>query len=150
MLTKAKPELKSTTMRNIPFFNYPALYLREREEYLRVIDDVCSRGAYILQKDVSEFEDRICSLIDVKHAVGVANGTDGLIIALRALGIEEGDEVLVPSHTYVASAASIHLTGGVPVLTECGPDHMMDFDHARTLVTDRTKFIMPVQVNFRT
>ena len=138
------------TVRSVPFFDYPALYSRDRDGFLAVFDDVCSRGAYILQRDVDEFEQRICDLIGVKHAVSVANGTDGLIIALRSVGIKPGDEVILPAHTYVATAAAVHLTGGKPILVECGADHMMDFAAAERAVTGKTRFLMPVHINGRT
>lgn len=135
---------------SIPFFNYKALYNRQREDFMKVFDDVCSRGAYILQRDVTDFEKNICEFIGVKHAVAVANGTDGLIIALKAAGIKPGDEVILPAHTYVATAASVHLTGGKPVLVECGPDHMVDPKAMEKAITSKTRFLMPVQVNGRT
>jgi dTDP-4-amino-4,6-dideoxygalactose transaminase len=108
------------------------------------------RGAFILQSDLVEFETRVASFTSAKYALGVANGTDALIIALRAAGVGPGDEVIVPSHTYVASAASIHFAGATPVLVECGTDHMMDPQSAADAVTSRTKAIMPVQLNGRT
>ena len=82
--------------------------------------------------------------------LGVANGTDAIWIGLRAVGIGPGDEVIVPSHTYIASVASIHLVGATPVLADCGADHMLDSASVRKLVTKRTKAIMPVQLNGRT
>jgi len=97
-----------------------------------------------------EFETAIANFTGAKHALGVANGTDALIIALRAAGIGPGDEVIVPSHTYVASAASIHFAGAVPVLVECGADHMVDPAAVEAAVTPRTAAIMPVQLNGRT
>jgi len=136
--------------RTIPFFNYPALFQTQEKELLAVITDVCRRGAYILQKDLRDFEANLASFLNVKHAFGVANGTDALIIALRAAGVEPGDEVIVPSHTYIASAASIHFAGAKPVLVECAPDHMIDPKSAARAVTKRTKAIMPVQLNGRT
>lgn len=112
--------------------------------------EVMERGAFILQSDLVEFEAALASFTGAKHAFGVANGTDGLIIALRAAGIGGGDEVIVPSHTYVASAASIHFAGATPVLVECGPDHMIDAAAVGDAVTSRTAAIMPVQLNGRT
>jgi len=57
---------------------------------------------------------------------GVADGTNALILALRAAGIGPGDQVILPSHTYIATAAAVHYAGAEPVLAECGPDHMLD------------------------
>ena len=111
------------TARQIPFFRYPHLFQQQRDEILRAVTEVMERGAFILQQDLQEFEAGLRMFLGVQHAWGVANGTDGLLIALRAAGIAPGDEVIVPSHTYVASAASIHFVGATPVLVECGADH---------------------------
>src|SRR5215210_7024890 len=105
-----------SALTQVPFFRYSHLFSQYRAETLAAMVDVMERGAFILQKDCADFERRIERFINIKHAVGVANGTDGLIIALRAAGVQQGDEVIVPSHTYVASAASIHFVGAMPVL----------------------------------
>jgi len=136
--------------RQVPFFNYRALFESQEAELTAAVVDVMRRGAYILQSDLAEFEANLRKLLGVKYAFGVADGTNALIIALRAAGIGPGDEVIVPSHTYVASAASIHFVGATPVLVECRDDHLIDHDSARKAVTRRTKAIMPVQLNGRT
>jgi len=136
--------------RQIPFFNYPALFAAQEQELTRVVLDVLRRGAYILQKDLAEFEATLRSFLDVKHAFGVADGTNALQLGLLAHGIGPGDEVIVPAHTYIASAASIHFVGARPVLCECGPDHMIDAGSAESAITSRTRAIMPVQLNGRT
>ena len=142
--------LSSAPPSQIPFFRYPHLFNQQREELLDAITAVMNRGAYILQQDLQAFETELAGRLGVAHAFGVANGTDGLIIALRAVGITAGDEVIVPSHTYVASAASIHFAGAAPVLVECGPDHLIDPAAVEAAVTSRTRAIMPVQLNGRT
>jgi dTDP-4-amino-4,6-dideoxygalactose transaminase len=139
----------STSM-TIPFFRYPHVFAQQREEILAAMIAVMERGAFILQSDLLEFEAALAGFVGVNHAVGVANGTDGLIIALRAVGIREGDEVIVPSHTYVASAASIHFVGASPVLVDCREDHLVDPQAVAAAVTSRTAAIMPVQLNGRT
>lgn len=137
-------------IRNIPFFNYPDLYRKQETELDEVIRSVLRRGAYILQQDLVDFEASLREFLDVEHVFGVADGTNALMLILRAAGIGPGDEVIVPSHTYVASVASIHYVGATPVLVECGPDHMIDVDSARQAVSESTKAIMPVQLNGRT
>lgn len=117
---------------------------------MEVMGDVCRRGAYILQKDCREFEESIARFLNVRHVFGVANGTDAIIIGLKAVGIGPGDEVILPSHTYIATAAAVHMVGATPVLAELGPDHMLDAADAERRVTSRTKAIMPVQLNGRT
>ncbi|HRH81886.1 MAG TPA: DegT/DnrJ/EryC1/StrS family aminotransferase [Thiobacillaceae bacterium] len=136
--------------RTIPFFNYPALFADREAELSQVILDVCRRGAYILQKDLSQFEQNLARFMGVKHAFGVANGTDAIWLGLMAVGVGHGDEVIIPSHTYIATAAAVHFVGATPVLAEIGPDHMLDPASVERLVTPRTKAIMPVQVNGRT
>jgi len=141
---------RSVETRSIPFFNYQALFAEHEQEYLAIIRDVLARGAYIMQKDLTEFEQALAQYCGVKYAFGVADGTNALIIALLLAGVGRGDEVIVPSHTFVATAAAVHHAGGTPVLCDCGPDHMMDVVSARRVVTKRTKAIMPVQLNGRT
>jgi dTDP-4-amino-4,6-dideoxygalactose transaminase len=140
----------SLTGMQIPFFRYPHLFRQQRAEILQAVTDVMERGAFILQSDLQELEAGLQRFLGVKHAWGVANGTDGLIIALRATGVGPGDEVIVPSHTYVASVASIHFAGATPVLVECGDDHLIDPAAVEAAVTPRTRAIMPVQLNGRT
>lgn len=137
-------------MRNIPFFPYSQLFSAQESELTSVMIDVCRRGAYILQKDCREFEASLAQFMGVKHAFGLANGTDAIIIGLKAVGIGAGDEVILPSHTYIATAAAVHMVGATPVLAECGADHMLDAADVAKRITPRTKAIMPVQVNGRT
>ena len=134
----------------IPFFNYPALFKMQDKEIMACLHDVLSRGAYILQKDLSQFEENIKKFLDVKHVFGVADGTNALILALRAAGIGQGDEVILSSHTYIATAASVHFVGAMPVLVECGQAHMIDPESVKQAITDKTKAIMPTQLNGRT
>ena len=137
-------------MKTIPFFPYSDLFKSDEAALTEVMVDVCRRGAYILQKDCREFEATLASYMGVKHAFAVANGTDAIIIGLKAAGIGPGDEVILPSHTYIASAAAVHMVGATPVLAECGPDHMLDAADVEGRVTKRTRAIMPVQLNGRT
>jgi len=133
-----------------PFFNYPALFKRDEDEIMTLIRDVLSRGAFILQKDLEEFEGNLKKFLNVKFAFGVADGTNALILALRAAGVGPGHEVIVCSHTYVATAASVHFVGATPVLVECAADHMIDPKAVEQAVTRRTRAIMPTQLNGRT
>lgn len=135
--------------KNIPFFNYPQLFKLHESELMEKFKDVCTRGAYILQKDLIEFEDQLKNYLNVKHAFGVADGTNALIIGLMAMGIKANDEVIVPSHTYIASAASIALLGAVPVLADITSDHLICPESVQSLISDKTKAIMPVHVNGR-
>ena len=136
--------------KNIPFFNYPKLFSQNKINYEKAFQSVVSRGAYILQKDLFEFEEKIKEFLNVKHAFGVADGTNALILGLQGLGIKENDEVIVPSHTFIASAASISLVGATPILADMCPDHMLDSKSVEKKITRKTKAIMAVQINGRT
>lgn len=141
--------LKSVT-KSVPFFDYPELYASQREELMRIFDDIGRRGAFILQKDVRDFEENLERYLGVKHAIGVANCTDGLIICLKAAGLNRGDEVIISSHTFIATAAAIFNAGGIPVPVDCGADHLIDPKAVERAITPKTKFIMPTQLNGRT
>lgn len=136
--------------RKVPFFNYQQLYKNHKDEFLRVLDDVLGRGAYILQNDLKEFENNLSEYTGAKHAIGVANGTDALEMIYQLSGLKVGDEVIYPSHTFVASPASVHHIGAIPVPVDCGPDHMLDAKSIEKAITPKTKAIMPVQLNGRT
>jgi dTDP-4-amino-4,6-dideoxygalactose transaminase len=135
--------------RRVPFFDYPRLFTSQELEMMEVIRGVLSRGAYILQSDLSDFETALTELVGCRHAIGVANATDGLQLALLACGIAHGDEVILPSHTFVATAAAVWACGGVPVVVDAGVDHMIDPATIEAAITDKTRFIMPVQLNGR-
>jgi dTDP-4-amino-4,6-dideoxygalactose transaminase len=136
-------------MRIVPFFNYPSLFKSREDDFIRIFREIGSRGAYILQKDLAEFEQNLAKFTGNKYAVGVANGTDAIWLALMAAGIGKGDEVIFPSHTYIATAASIHFVGATPIPADCRRDHMIDPDSVRKLITSKTKAILPTQVNGR-
>lgn len=136
--------------KRIPFFNYKFFYENYRDEILAITDDILKRGAFILQQDTRDFEQHIADYLGVKYALSVANCTDGLEIALKATGITSGDEVIFPSHTFVATASAIHSNGAVPVPVECKKDHLIDPQAIEMAITDNTKAIIPVQLNGRT
>jgi dTDP-4-amino-4,6-dideoxygalactose transaminase len=136
--------------RSIPFFNYKGAFTAREDEYVAIFRDIIHRGAFIQQRDLVQFEKNLADYLGVKHAIGVGNATDGLVMAWRAAGLRAGDEVIFPSHTMVASPASVAHAGGVPVPVDCGRDHLIDPDSIEAAITKRTKAIMPVQLNGRT
>ena len=139
-----------TAVRSIPFFDYRAQFLEEEAELTALFRDCGRRGAFILQEDLTKFETRLARFLNARAAVGVANATDGLMLALRAAGIGPGDEVIFSSHTMVATASAIHFAGAVPVPVDCGPDHLIDAEAAAAAVTARTRAVVPAQLNGRT
>ncbi len=136
-------------MRNVPFFNYPFVFKSREDDFVRIFKEVCSRGAYILQKDLVEFESNLAKFAGTKYGLGVANGTDAIWLALMAAGVGKGEEVIFASHTYIATAASIHFVGATPVPADCGKDHMIDPESVKKLITKKTKAILPTQLNGR-
>jgi len=103
-----------------------------------------------MQKDLVDFERNLAAYTGAKYAVGVANATDGLQMAFQAGGLKPGEEVIICSHTMVATAAAVHYAGGVPVPVETGPDHLIDVASIKTAITPRTRAICPTQLNGRT
>jgi len=136
--------------RKVPFFDYPDIYVSQKKELLSVINDVGHRGAFIMQEDLAKFEKNLATYTGAKYAVGVANATDGLQMALMAGGIQPGDEVIFCSHTMIATASAIYFAGATPVPIEAGWDHLMDPDAIEAAITMGTKAILPTQLNGRT
>ncbi len=134
----------------VPFFEYPRLFKDNREDFIKIIEDVGNRGAYILQKDVSDFEESLSNYVGTKHAIGVGNATDALEIAWNAIGLNPGDEVIISSHTMLATASAIVTAGGIPVPVDIGPDNLIDPNAIESAITSRTVGISPTQLNGRT
>lgn len=137
-------------IKKVPFFDYPRLFLDEREDLLRIINDIGNRGAYILQKDLVEFENKLASYTQSKFAVGVGNATDGLELAWLAIGLKEGDEVIISSHTMIATASAIITAGGTPIPVEIGEDGLIDPEAIQNAISKNTVGISPTQLNGRT
>jgi dTDP-3-amino-3,4,6-trideoxy-alpha-D-glucose transaminase len=125
-----------------------AAQLREvREEVNRRIVAVLDSGRFILGPEVEEFERELAAYLGVRHVVGVANGTDAITIALRGLGVGPGDDVIVPSFTFYASAEAIPHTGARPVFCDVDPDTFcVTAETAERALTPATKAVVPVHL----
>ena len=134
-------------MREIPFFDYPAIYKRYESDFDRIFKDVCSRGAFILQDDLTKFEQNLATFLGVGTATGVADGTNAIILGLKACGIGSGDEVIIASHTYIATAAAVKIVGAEPIFADIGEDFLFCPKSAEKLITKKTKALMPTQLN---
>ena len=137
-------------IKKIPFFRYPDFFTSQEEEFLNATSNVGRRGAFIMQSDLSNFERCIADYCRVKYAVGVANATDGLQMGFMAGGIRAGSEVIICSHTMVATASAIHFSGCVPVPIDAGSDHLIDTSKIEHAITPKTSAICPTQLNGRT
>ncbi|WP_108668483.1 DegT/DnrJ/EryC1/StrS family aminotransferase [Euzebya rosea] len=133
----------------VTYFPYSEHYKVDRASYQRAIEGVLESGGFILQKALTDFEVAFSDYLEVPSVVGVNNCTDALEIALELLSLPAGGEVLVPSHTFVATAEAIHWAGLKPILVDCGEDHLIDLEHAESLITSRTVALVPVHLNGR-
>ena len=133
----------------VPFFEYPRLWSDDREEFLSIIDNVSSSGGFILQKAVSDFESELANYAGSNYAVGVGNATDGMEIFLEAIGINPGDEIIISSHTMLATASAIKVAGGVPIPVDIGEDNLISIQAIQDAITPNTVGIMPTQLNGR-
>lgn len=132
---------------NIPLIDLRAQYNSISKELDKATIDVLSSAAYIMGKNVTEFEKEFANYIGTKHAISVGNGTDALVIALKALGIGEGDEVITSTFTYFASAECISAVGATPVFVDVEKDTFnIDPDKIEEKITERTKAIIPVHI----
>jgi dTDP-4-amino-4,6-dideoxygalactose transaminase len=111
------------------------------------IAEVVDRGAFILGPEVAGFEEEFAAYLGARHAVGVANGTDAITLALRAMGVGPGDDVVVPSFTFYASAEAIPPTGARPVFCDVDPQTAcVTADSVRAALTPRTKAVIAVHL----
>lgn len=133
----------------VPFFEYSRLWSDDREEFLSIIDNVSSSGGFILQKAVSDFELELANYAGSKFSVGVGNATDGMEIFLEAIGINSGDEIIISSHTMLATASAIKVAGGSPVPVDIGIDNLISIQGIEEAITANTVGIMPTQLNGR-
>jgi dTDP-4-amino-4,6-dideoxygalactose transaminase len=118
-----------------------------RAELKGAIDRVLESERYILAQEVSAFEREFAAYCGVEHAVGVANGTEAITIALRAMGIGPGDEVVVPSFTFYASVEAIPPTGATPVFCDIDPDtYCVTAETVRAALTPSTKAVLVVHM----
>ena len=131
----------------VPFLDLRAAYLELKTEIDAAVARVLDSGWYILGEEVEVFEAEWAAYCEAKQAVGVANGLDALHLALRALGVGPGDEVIVPSNTYIATWLAVSQCGAMPVPVE--PDERTyNIDPARieAAITEKTKVILPVHL----
>ncbi len=134
-------------MPTVPLVDVRAQYEPLREEIIRRIADVVDSGTFILGPNVQAFEREAADYLGVPETIGVANGTDALVLVLDALGIGPGDEVICPAFTFFATAESIVRRGATPVFADIDPHTLnLDPEDVAQRVTPRTKAIMPVHL----
>ena len=133
--------------RQVPFLDLDRQHAEMRAELLAAFERVTSASAFILGDEVERFEEEFATYCGVGHCVGIASGTAALTISLLAAGIGEGDEVIVPAHTFIASALGIVHAGAVPVLCDVEDGTgLIDVAAAEAATTDRTAAILAVHL----
>ena len=131
----------------IPLVDLRAQYRDIQSEVGEAINRVLERADFILGEELKLFEQDFADYCGTKFAVGCGSGTDALHLACRALGIGEGDEVIIPAFTFVATALGISLSGATPVLVDVGPETaLIDPDKVASAITSKTRAIMPVHL----
>ena len=131
----------------IPFLDLKRQYEQLKDEIEPIAVEVMRSGAYIGGKYVAEFETNMKNYLGAKHVIPCANGTDALMIALRACGVNPGDEVITSPFTFFASAEAIAAIGAVPVFVDVkDSDFNIDVSKIEAAITEKTKAIMPVHI----
>lgn len=129
------------------FIDLAAQQARIKPRLDAAIQGVLAHGRYVMGPEVAELERRLADYVGVPHCIGCANGTDALQIALMALDIGAGDEVIVPGFTFIASAESVVLAGARPVFVDIDPyTYLIDPEAVEAAITPRTRAIMPVSM----
>lgn len=122
-------------------------YLKIKPEIDKAIQEVIDGTSFIKGKDVSLFQDELAAYLNVKHVIGCANGTDALQIALMALGLKPGDEVITPDFTFIATVEVVALLGLIPILVDVDPNSFtIDPTSLEKAITPKTKAIIPVHL----
>lgn len=134
-------------MKKIAIWGYLDEYARERDSIMSAVEDVMQSGTLILGPKVREFEQEYAAYVGARHGIGCDNGTNAIMLALRALGIGEGDEVITVSNTAIPTVSAIVSCGATPVFVDIDPDtYLMDVTKVEAAITQRTKCIVPVHL----
>jgi dTDP-4-amino-4,6-dideoxygalactose transaminase len=134
-------------MNNIPFLNFAPMHTAIRAEMHAAFQTVYDSNWFVMGKHVESFEKQYAHFNQVAHCIGVSNGLDALHLALNALGVGEGDEVIVPSNTYIATLLAVSYVGATPVLVEPNINtYNINPSNIEKAITNKTKVIMPVHL----
>lgn len=132
---------------NVPFLDLAAQSAEIADEVLPVWQAQFASAGFIGGPEVAAFEREYADYIGVEHVIGVSNGTDALELAYRAVGVEAGDEVIMPANTFIATAEAVSRIGAVPVFVDVDDDQLLiDPDAVEAAITARTKVIAPVHL----
>ncbi len=131
----------------VPFLSFDYINSQMQTDITKAFIDVFNSNWYILGNAVKKFESDYAEFSKTKFCIGVSNGLDALFLSLKALGIQEGDEVIVPSNTYIATVLAVSYTGATPIFVEPNiHTYNIQATSIKALITPRTKAIMPVHL----
>ena len=131
----------------IPFVDLKKQYLSIKDEIDSAVNSVIMDSAFVGGKYVNSFENNFADYIGIKCCIGVGNGTDALYISLKALGIEEGDEVITAANSFIATSEAITMTGARAIFVDCNDKtYNMDINKIEGVVSGKTKAIIPVHL----
>jgi dTDP-4-amino-4,6-dideoxygalactose transaminase len=135
-------------MNSIPLVDLAAQHRAIASEVAHAWQEVVSETAFIGGRQVRAFEREFADFIGAGHCIGVANGTDAIEIALRALGVGKGHECILPANTFIATAEAVFRAGATPVLVDCADDggYLIDPDAVEAAVTSQTRAVIPVHL----
>lgn len=131
----------------IPFVDLQAQHAEVADEVADRFKEIIGRTSFVLGDEVSAFEQAFAEYCGARHAIGVANGTDALVLALRALGVGRGDEVITATNTFVATVEAIAHAGATPVLVDCDHEtYALDVEQLEKAYSERTSAVVPVHL----
>lgn len=131
----------------VPFVDPKRNYQMIKDEIDQAYFEVMTQGDLIMRGQLRSFEENLAKFVGTKYAVGLNSGYDALHLSLRAAGIGEGDEVIVPAHTFVASCSAIVNVGATPVLVDVGKDFNINCDEIEPAITSKTRGLMVVHLS---
>jgi dTDP-4-amino-4,6-dideoxygalactose transaminase len=131
---------------HVRFVNLGAQFDSLREPILGALERISSQGAYVLSEEVERFEQGFAQYCGVEYALGVANGTDALVLPMKALGIGAGDEVITAPNSFIATAGAIAQAGATPVFVDVADDFNIDVSLIEKAITPRTRAVIPVHL----
>jgi dTDP-4-amino-4,6-dideoxygalactose transaminase len=138
---------QDSAVQGVPLLDLARQHEPLRPQILAALERVCQSGAFVLGPDVTQLEQQMAGYCQVKHAIGCASGSDALLLALMALDITKGDEVILPSFTFFATASAVTRLGAKPVFADIDPQtYNINPEHVASLVTQATRAIIPVHL----
>ncbi len=136
-------------MTQVPFVDLTREFRAHEDDLVEIFRKIGRSGAYVMGPELAEFEELAAKFCGVRYALGVADGTDALILGLKAFGVGPGDEVITTPNSFIASVGAIVAVGATPIFVDVKDDLNMDPACLRDVITEKTKAIMPVHLTGR-